>query len=144
MSLHTGCRNRFIFDHFPPNATIILALFFWLVWMVEFRRPNTGHTSALFFPLPICHIAWTLFTLVGFYCRHNRLTKSPPTCFGTLCVCVCVCVCAIIRESSRWLHECFRNGPLHQYWSFCSQGRMVNNQDMVNRTHGCVTLWWSQ
>jgi len=55
-SLRSGFRNRFILNSFRWNALIILVLFFQVVWIVQFTRPNSRHTSALFFPFYISRV----------------------------------------------------------------------------------------
>jgi hypothetical protein len=50
-SVRSGFPNRFILDPFPPNALTSLVLLSQIVWIVEFTRPNSGYTSAFFFPL---------------------------------------------------------------------------------------------
>ena len=47
-SLFSGFRNRFILDLFRSNALVILVLFFQMIWIVEFTRPNSRHIPALF------------------------------------------------------------------------------------------------
>jgi hypothetical protein len=41
------------------TCTLILVLFFQIIWIVEFTGWNSGHTSAFSFPLSTCHITLT-------------------------------------------------------------------------------------
>jgi hypothetical protein len=44
----------FILDPFLSNTLIILVLFFQIIWIVEFTRPNPRHKSAFFFSIFCC------------------------------------------------------------------------------------------
>ena len=44
MSLRWGFRNLIFLDPFFSDARMILVLFFHLIWIVEFKRPNSRHT----------------------------------------------------------------------------------------------------
>ena len=48
-SLLSGFRNRFMPNPFCSVAPIILIPIFLIVWIVEFTRPNSWHTSTFFF-----------------------------------------------------------------------------------------------
>jgi len=43
-SLRAGFRNRIILDPFCSNTPIIFVVLSYIVWIVEFTGPNTGHT----------------------------------------------------------------------------------------------------
>jgi len=49
--------SKSLYSRFAPfNAIIILVLFFQILWITEFTRPNSRHTSALFFPFYISRV----------------------------------------------------------------------------------------
>jgi hypothetical protein len=50
-SLLSDFRNLHIIYLFCENALIILLLFFEIIWIIEFTRPNLRHTSAFFPPI---------------------------------------------------------------------------------------------
>ena len=132
MSLHSGCRNRFILGPFRSNAPIILVLLFWFVWIAEYTRPNSRHTSALFF-LSILYLLYRFNSVhISAVLLYRQQTyKITSYMFRH-------CVCDIIRQSAWWLQHCFRNGPLHQHWSLCSQRRTINRHGMLNKA---LDMW---
>jgi len=57
--LSSGFRNCFILIACPSNTLIILAVVCQIVWIVEFTRPNSRHTSGFCLPFSIFHINLT-------------------------------------------------------------------------------------
>jgi len=49
MSLRSDFRNLLFLDPFRPDPLIILVLFLQIIWIVVLTRPNSRHTSTLFF-----------------------------------------------------------------------------------------------
>ena len=66
-SLRSGFRKRFIFHPFCSNVLIILVLSLQVIWIIEFTRQNSRHTSASFVYSPILY-----------FCKHFNI------CFGAV------------------------------------------------------------
>jgi len=64
-SLRSGFRNSFILDPSHSNAQWIWVLSLRIVWIVEFTRQNSRHTSSLFFPFSVCRIALNFPSKLG-------------------------------------------------------------------------------
>ena len=84
-SLRSGFRNRLIHDHFWSNALIILVMLLQIVWIVEFTRQNSRHTSGLFFPF---HISRTNLTF--------SFWRSKPL----FCLWLCLSLCLLLTKIS--------------------------------------------
>ena len=72
MSLQSGFQNCFILNSFCSNALIIFILFFQIVWITEFTRPNSWHLSNLLFPYSICHIRTFLLFVTVVILSHKQ------------------------------------------------------------------------
>ena len=81
-SLRSCFRNRFILNPFCSNALTNLVMFLQIIWIVEFTRPNSRHTSALFFPFSMCRVTLsfpsTLKTFLLFVTVAMLLGYQPP------------------------------------------------------------------
>jgi hypothetical protein len=79
-ALCSGFQNRFILDRICSNTLIISVLFFQIVWIVEFKRPNSRRTSDLYFPFSICCSPSTLRTFLFVTVAMLSLFQSPVNC----------------------------------------------------------------
>ena len=73
----------FILDPFLSNTLILLVLFFQIIWIVEFMRPNPRHKSAFFFSIFCCsyHFIFSFDTHnIPFFHHCSHFITLPVSC----------------------------------------------------------------
>ena len=87
-SLLSGLQTPFTLDPFCSNALIILVPSCRILWLAQFTRPNSRHTSAIFIPLSVCRIKATfpstlqtflLFATVTLLSRYQSAVNCSST-----------------------------------------------------------------
>ena len=123
-SLHSGFQDYFILDLFCSNAVIILVLFFQIVGVVEFTRPNFQHISTLCFLFSVSLITLTfpltlktflLFVTVAILSRYQPAVNCKRNVRGNFTHKVNYrCCCNFHGLEVMWLPESIEGLPSRQ------------------------------